>query len=101
MTLNGKKVKAGLGCMEQDPAPTIMSSSQCCTGVNQCGSEKETACETDLWKSLVCLNERFNVTKVADMGSGTGGRLAGDEAGKVAWSQIVKPPVNQAKEAGL
>lgn len=49
----------------------------------------------------MCLNERFNVTKVADMGSGTGGRLAGDEAGKVAWSQIVKPPVNQAKEAGL
>lgn len=33
--------------------------------------------------------------------AGLGGRLAGDEAGKVAWSQIVKVPVNQAKEAGL
>lgn len=47
------------------------------------------------------LNERFNVTKAADTGSGAGGKRAVDETGRVAWSQIVKASVNQAKEAGL
>lgn len=70
-------------------------------GVKQCGHEKRTACETQLWKSLVDLNKRFNFRKVTDMGCGAGGRLAGDETGKVGWRQIAKAPINQAQEAGL
>ena len=27
--------------------------------------------------------------------------MAGDETGEAAWSQVVKAPVNQTKEAGL
>ena len=41
---------------------TVLSSNQYLVKlkVNQCGHTKATACETELWKSLMCLNKRFS-----------------------------------------
>lgn len=55
-------------------------------------------CKTPLWKSLVDLNKILKFRKVTDTGSGAGGRPAGDETGKVGWSQIAKAPVNKPKK---
>lgn len=68
----------------------------------KCGHRKEKACETVAKELDVSQPEVQCPRKVTGMGVGVAGRVAGDdETGKVAWSQIVKAPGNQDKEAGL